>query len=82
MFLMVRPGITGYSQAYYRNSADGEQKMQHDAYYATHLSFWLDVKIFFKSIAVVLLRENTYKDTEAEIAANDEAQKIAEEIHR
>lgn len=28
VFLNVRPGITGYSQAYFRNSADGEQKMQ------------------------------------------------------
>ena len=28
VFLTVRPGLTGYSQAYYRNSADGEQQMK------------------------------------------------------
>lgn len=73
VFLTVRPGITGYSQAYYRNSADGAAKMQHDAYYATHCTFWLDVKIFFKTIATVLMAENTYKDTENEEEATEEA---------
>lgn len=77
VFLTVRPGITGYSQAYFRNSADGEQKMKNDAFYATHCTFWMDIKIFFKSIAVVLLRENTYKDTTNEIEANA---KVAEEV--
>lgn len=73
VFLTVRPGITGYSQAYFRNSADGEAKMQHDAYYATHCTFWMDVKIFFKTIATVLLAENTYKDTENESQAAEAA---------
>lgn len=76
IFLTVRPGITGYSQAYYRNSADGEQKMQHDAYYARNISFLLDIKIFFKTITTVLMAENTYKDTENEEAATEEAAKL------
>lgn len=61
-FLKVRPGITGYSQAFYRNSADGEVKMQNDLYYAQNCSFLLDIKIIFKTISVVLKRENTYKN--------------------
>lgn len=73
VFLTVRPGITGYSQAYFRNSADGAEKMQNDAYYATHCTFWMDVKIFFKTIATVLLGENTFKDTENETQASEEA---------
>lgn len=76
IFLTVRPGITGYSQAYYRNSADGYQKMQHDAYYARNCSFILDIKIFFKTFATVLMAENTYKDTENEEAATEEAAKL------
>lgn len=79
IFLTVRPGITGYSQAYFRNSADGEQKMQNDAFYATHCTFRMDLKIFFKSIAVVLLHENTYKDTTNETDAKAEAAKEAKE---
>lgn len=73
VFLTVRPGITGYSQAYFRNSADGEEKMRNDAYYATHCTFRMDVKVFFKTIATVLLAENTYKDTENEEQASEEA---------
>ena len=72
-FLKVRPGITGYSQAYYRNSADGETKMKNDVYYAQNCSFGLDVKIFFKTIAVVLEHENTYKDTSLEANQLDDS---------
>ena len=74
VFLSVRPGITGYSQAYFRNSADGEEKMKNDAYYAQHVSFLLDLKIFFKTIFTVLEHENTYKD----LSSEDEAVKNAE----
>lgn len=62
VILTVKPGITGYNQAYYRNSADGELKLKNDVYYAEHISFWLDVKIFFKTIKTVLLRENVNID--------------------
>ena len=61
-FLRVKPGITGYSQAYYRNSVDGKTKAVHDMYYAQNVSFIFDVKIFLKTIATVLLRKGTYKD--------------------
>lgn len=61
IFLTVRPGITGYSQAYFRNSVDGEAKMKNDVYYAMNCSFLLDIKIIFKTVGVVLKRENTYK---------------------
>lgn len=63
-FLKVRPGITGYSQAYFRNGADGYQKMKNDLYYAKNISFKLDVKIFLKTIATVIKHENTYKNVE------------------
>ena len=58
VILTVKPGITGYNQAYFRNGADGELKLKNDVYYAEHISFWLDVKIFFKTIKTVLFREN------------------------
>lgn len=58
--LEVRPGITGYSQAYYRNSIGQDEKFKHDAYYAEHLSFKLDVKIFFKTLISVIKKENIF----------------------
>jgi len=76
VFLTVRPGITGYSQAYFRNSADVYEKMQNDAYYAKNLSFGLDVKIFFKTIVTVFKQENIYKDTSNEVVANKEIDSI------
>ena len=78
VFLTVKPGLTGYSQAYYRNSADGEEKMKNDAYYAKNCTFWMDVKIFFKTIAVVLGHDNTYKDTSNE----EEANKLVDELRK
>lgn len=63
--LGVRPGITGYAQAYYRNSITQQEKFVCDCYYVENLSFLLDVKIIFKTLAVVLLRKNVYVSTEA-----------------
>ena len=58
--LMVKPGITGYSQAYYRNSITQAEKFKWDCYYVDNLSFVMDVKIFFKTINTVLRRKNIY----------------------
>lgn len=73
VFLSVRPGLTGYSQAFFRNGADGEQKMKNDAYYARNISFLLDVRIFLKTIATVLGHGNTYKDLSDEEEAVKQA---------
>ena len=56
--LTIKPGITGYNQAYLSNRIDGAEKMRNDNFYAEHLTFWMDVKIFFKTIKTVLFREN------------------------
>jgi lipopolysaccharide/colanic/teichoic acid biosynthesis glycosyltransferase len=58
IFLNVKPGITGYSQAYFRNSADARQKIENDIFYANNVSFYLDIKIFFRTIKTVACREN------------------------
>ena len=57
---LIRPGITGYTQAYYRNGLGVREKRLYDAWYAHKVSFFLDVKIFFKTIKTVLMRENVY----------------------
>lgn len=58
--LLIRPGITGYTQAYYRNNLGVREKRLYDAWYAHNVSFMLDIKIFFKTITTVLKRENIY----------------------
>ena len=61
-FLNVKPGITGYSQAYYRNSADSMEKIWNDVYYADNLSLIMDIKILLKTVTAVLKRENIYRE--------------------
>ncbi|BFJ84171.1 sugar transferase [Ruthenibacterium sp. TH_2024_36131] len=48
------PGLTGYAQVNGRDELPIPVKAELDGYYANHLSFVLDVKIFFKTIANVL----------------------------
>lgn len=62
--LKVRPGITGYAQAYYRNSITQQEKFEYDAYYAENVTFLMDVKILFKTVFSVLKQENIYVSTE------------------
>ena len=54
----VKPGVTGYAQAYFRNSITNEEKFKWDGYYADNVSFMMDVKIIFKTVKSVLFREN------------------------
>ena len=63
--LSVLPGITGYSQAYYRNNATQQEKVECDAYYADNVSLVLDLKILFRTVWVVLKRENVYVTAES-----------------
>lgn len=58
--LSVLPGITGYNQAYFRNSADGATKMRNDVYYAENISSMLDAKILLQTIRCVLFQKNIY----------------------
>ena len=56
----VRPGITGYSQAYYRNSISFDEKIDYDCYYVDHMSFLMDARVLIKTVAAVLKHENIY----------------------
>ena len=58
--LEVRPGITGYSQAYFRNNIPWKERIQKDIYYIDHLTFALDVKVLFRTAMSVLRSENVY----------------------
>jgi undecaprenyl phosphate N,N'-diacetylbacillosamine 1-phosphate transferase len=56
----VRPGITGYSQAYFRNSIPSKQKFENDCYYVDNMSFRFDCKILLKTLSTVLRGRNIY----------------------
>ena len=56
----VRPGITGYVQAYYRNTLPYREKRLKDAWYANNVSFWLDLKIVFFTVKTVFTKSGLY----------------------
>ncbi len=54
---IVRPGVTGWAQIRYgyANNLDEEtEKMRYDLYYIKHLSLWLDLRILFDTVKIVL----------------------------
>lgn len=76
--LEVLPGITGYSQAYFRNSITQDQKFINDCYYVDNISFALDFKIVLQTVISVLGAKNiNYQES-----ANKKDEKIIKEnIH-
>ncbi|MDU4738659.1 sugar transferase [Clostridium sp.] len=58
--LEVKPGITGLSQAYYRNTISWKERIQNDILYVDKVSFVLDLKIIFKTIFMVVKKEGIF----------------------
>jgi lipopolysaccharide/colanic/teichoic acid biosynthesis glycosyltransferase len=57
---VVKSGITGWAQVIYPygvNVEDARQKLMYDLYYIKHWSLWLEIKIIFKTVGVVLNRK-------------------------
>lgn len=61
----VRPGLTGYAQAYGRNALTWEEKFDKDVYYVDNVSFLLDWKIIFHTVLSVLRKEGISSETSA-----------------
>lgn len=50
----ARPGISGYAQVHGRDKINYKDKAILDAEYVKKASLWLDIKLIFKTVAVVL----------------------------
>ena len=50
----VRPGITGWAQVHGRKDVEWHHRIELNVWYVDHVSFLLDVKIFFMTIFKVL----------------------------
>lgn len=57
--LSVKPGVTGYWQAYARNNATYQsgQRQQMEMYYVNHASIILDIRILFRTVVSVLRKD-------------------------
>ena len=71
----VRPGISGWAQVHGRNTAKWDDRLELDAYYAEHVSLWLDMKVIAITIKNVLMRKDISVDSNAVEPYLDEERK-------
>lgn len=57
----LRPGLTGWAQVNGRAELKLAEKLELDAYYLEHQSFFFDIKILFLTFVKVLRRENVIR---------------------
>ena len=62
--LSVLPGVTGYNQAYFRNSIGWTERKKNDVYYAKNVRFLFDLRILIKTIQTVVFRKNVFNPNE------------------
>ncbi len=53
----VRPGITGFAQVNGRNAISWEEKFSLDVWYVDNRNLWLDVRILWRTLHKVLVRD-------------------------
>ncbi|AMC94057.1 UDP-phosphate galactose phosphotransferase [Erysipelothrix larvae] len=71
--LEVRPGITGYSQAYFRNAIPWKDRIKKDIYYIDHLTLWMDVKVLLKTVVLIIKREKVYGEQKSDNVKDEKA---------
>lgn len=55
--IKTKPGLTGYWQVNGRSNTTFKERLELESYYSKHKSIKLDMKIFFKTFQVVLLKK-------------------------
>ena len=60
----VRPGITGWAQIHGRKHVEWNKRIELNVWYVDHMSFFLDVKIFFMTIFKVATNADNLSEGE------------------
>jgi len=63
----VKPGLTGWAQVNGRNTITWEQRFALDVWYVDHLSFWLDLRILWRTLWVTFRRQDINQEGRATI---------------
>lgn len=71
--LEIRPGVTGFNQAYFRNTVPWKERIKNDIYYIDHLTMLMDIKVFFKTVILVLKREDVFIEQKSDDKNGEEA---------
>ena len=60
LYEKCKPGLSGLWQVSGRNNTTYQERVQLDMYYINNKSLMLDLKIFFKTIPVILFKRGAY----------------------
>ncbi len=55
--LLVKPGLAGWAMIHGRNSLTWEERIRYDVWYVDNWSFWLDIKILFKTFYLIFIKQ-------------------------
>lgn len=61
----VRPGLTGLAQVSGRNYIAWDERLSKDVEYVEHLNFLMDVRVLWKTVMVVLKKEDVAVETDS-----------------
>ena len=67
----VRPGITGWAQVHGRKDVEWNKRIELNVWYVDHVSFLLDVKIFFMTILKVATNADNENTGETVVKTED-----------
>jgi lipopolysaccharide/colanic/teichoic acid biosynthesis glycosyltransferase len=68
----VRPGLTGWAQVNGRNHATWDQRLNDDVWYVENWSHWLDIRILWRTLRMVLKRQDVVEDARSIMLNLDE----------
>ncbi len=71
----VRPGITGWAQVHGRKDVEWNKRIELNVWYVDHVSFLLDVKIFFMTILKVATNADNENTGETVVKTEDVKEK-------
>lgn len=57
IIVKTKPGLTGYWQTHGRNLVTFKERLKIESYYSRNQNFLMDIKIFFKTIEIVLCKK-------------------------
>ncbi len=75
----MKPGVTGWAQVNGRNGLTWTEKIKFDIEYVDNFSLWMDIKILFRTVAVVLKKDEIDFTKEDSITAKKQVDTSAAE---
>lgn len=66
----VRPGLTGLAQVSGRNFIEWDQRLEKDVEYVEHISFLLDLRIVWRTVAVVFADSDEVAEVTDDVEGN------------